>query len=59
MASILTGLLSFMLEDTATTGSIETSAAMKRKFAAASHAFNLQDRVFVGTQAGAGWLRRR
>ena len=48
VASILTGLLSFMLEATATTGSIETSDATKRKLAAASHAFNLQDRVFLG-----------
>ena len=50
VASILTGLLSFMLESTATTGSIETSDATKRKLAAASHAFNLQDRVFLGEE---------
>ena len=52
MSSILTGLLSFMLEDTPTTGSIETSASMKRALAVQSHAFNLKDPVFLGTPGG-------
>ena len=41
-----------MLEDTPTTGSIETSASMKRALAVQSHAFNLKDPVFLGTPGG-------
>ena len=47
VATILTGLLSFMLERSPTLGSIETSEAVKRKMAAATHEFNLKDKVFV------------
>ena len=48
VASILTGLLSFMLEETPTRGSIDTSVAVKRTLAGRSHAFNLTDPLFVG-----------
>jgi len=41
VATILTGLLSFMLSDEMTTGSITSSDGHKRNFAAKSHAFNL------------------
>ncbi|TPX30890.1 hypothetical protein SmJEL517_g05663 [Synchytrium microbalum] len=44
--SILSGLLSFMLEDTPTTGSVKTSTAEKRLFAQKSHQFNLSNRKF-------------
>ena len=46
VATILTGLLSFMLEKSPTLGSIETSESVKRKLAASSHEFNLKDRTF-------------
>ncbi|KAI9016091.1 ubiquitin-conjugating enzyme/RWD-like protein [Hyaloraphidium curvatum] len=46
VATILTGLLSFMLEDTPTTGSITTTAAEKRVLAQRSHAWNLQSAKF-------------
>eukprot|EP01105_Mastigella_eilhardi_P006542 TRINITY_DN1807_c0_g1_i4.p1 TRINITY_DN1807_c0_g1~~TRINITY_DN1807_c0_g1_i4.p1 ORF type:complete len:223 (+),score=63.09 TRINITY_DN1807_c0_g1_i4:36-671(+) len=46
VSSILTGLLSFMLEDTQTYGSISTTTAEKKKFALASHAFNSRGKVF-------------
>ncbi|CAK5279294.1 unnamed protein product [Mycena citricolor] len=41
VATILTGLLSFMLSDEMTTGSVNTSDAHKRVFAARSHEWNL------------------
>jgi len=41
VATILTGLLSFMLSDEMTTGSITSSDSHKRSFAAKSHALNL------------------
>jgi len=41
VATILTGLLSFMLSDEMTTGSITSLDSHKRSFAAKSHAFNL------------------
>ena len=47
VGTILTGLLSFMLEKSPTLGSIETSEAVKRRFALATHEFNLKDKVFV------------
>ncbi|KAJ6471877.1 UBC-like protein [Mycena sanguinolenta] len=40
-ATILTGLLSFMLSDEMTTGSVTSSEAHKRAFAARSHAWNI------------------
>eukprot|EP00731_Ephydatia_muelleri_P015501 Em0008g1221a len=46
VATILTGLLSFMVENTSTLGSIETSDEMKRKLAVDSLAFNLNDQTF-------------
>lgn len=46
VGTILTGLLSFMVEDSATLGSIETSHFMKRQLAAQSGTFNLQDQTF-------------
>lgn len=42
----LTGLLSFMLTDEMTTGSITSSDSHKRAFAANSHAWNLQQKRF-------------
>ncbi|KAH7885719.1 UBC-like protein [Phlebopus sp. FC_14] len=41
VATILTGLLSFMLSDEMTTGSVTSSDVHKRAFAAKSHSFNL------------------
>ncbi|KAF7345535.1 UBC-like protein [Mycena venus] len=41
VATILTGLLSFMLSDEMTTGSVTSSDAHKRTFAARSHAWNI------------------
>lgn len=46
VGTILTGLLSFMLEKSPTLGSIETSEAVKRRFAVATHEFNLQNKVY-------------
>ncbi|CAL1715367.1 unnamed protein product [Somion occarium] len=46
VATILTGLLSFMLSDEMTTGSVTTSDAEKRAYAARSHAWNLEQRRF-------------
>lgn len=46
VSSILTGLLSFMLEDTSTLGSITTSDSEKRRFASDSLEFNLKDSRF-------------
>eukprot|EP00126_Sphaerothecum_destruens_P005617 Sdes_comp18924_c0_seq1m9390 len=52
VASILTGLLSFMLESTSTTGSIETTDAQKRLFAMNSLKFNTGiDQVLGGELA--------
>lgn len=47
VSTILTGLLSFMLEKSPTLGSIETTDALKRRYAAGSHDFNLKDKTFV------------
>ncbi|OSD05275.1 UBC-like protein [Trametes coccinea BRFM310] len=46
VATILTGLLSFMLSDEMTTGSVTTTDAEKRIYAAHSHAWNLQNKRF-------------
>lgn len=47
VSTILTGLLSFMLETSPTLGSIETSDDEKRYLAQQSSQFNLKDKVFV------------
>ena len=46
VSTILTGLLSFMLEKSPTLGSIETSEADKRLLATRSLEFNLKDKTF-------------
>ncbi|KAI0793805.1 ubiquitin-conjugating enzyme/RWD-like protein [Fomes fomentarius] len=46
VATILTGLLSFMLSDEMTTGSVTTTDAEKRLYAARSHSWNLQQKRF-------------
>jgi len=46
VSTILTGLLSFMLERSPTLGSIETSDWEKKQFACRSLEFNLKSRVF-------------
>ncbi|OJT13737.1 Ubiquitin-conjugating enzyme E2 6, partial [Trametes pubescens] len=46
VATILTGLLSFMLADEMTTGSVTTTDAEKRVYAARSHSWNLQQKRF-------------
>lgn len=46
VATILTGLLSFMLSDEMTTGSVTSSDAHKRAFAARSHGWNLSQARF-------------
>ncbi|KAL5015343.1 hypothetical protein ScPMuIL_009613 [Solemya velum] len=46
VSTILTGLLSFMLEKSPTLGSIETSDHTKRQLAAQSGLFNLNNKIF-------------
>jgi len=46
VATILTGLLSFMLSDEMTTGSVTSSDVHKRAFAARSHNWNLTQKAF-------------
>ncbi|XP_053685550.1 ubiquitin-conjugating enzyme E2 J2 [Sabethes cyaneus] len=46
VATILTGLLSFMLETTPTLGSCESTTCEKRKYARRSLAFNMKNEVF-------------
>ena len=46
VASILNGVLSFMLESTPTVGSVETSTAERKRLALASHAFNRKTPIF-------------
>nr|QBH73234.1 ubiquitin-conjugating enzyme E2 j2 [Thermobia domestica] len=46
VSTILTGLLSFMIEKSPTLGSIETSDYEKRQFAALSLEYNLKDKIF-------------
>ncbi|ORX77941.1 UBC-like protein [Anaeromyces robustus] len=48
VSTILTGLLSFMLEDTRTVGSIETSIEDKIEFSKKSKEYNRNDPVFKG-----------
>ena len=47
VASILNGVLSFMLESTPTVGSVETSLTERRRLALSSHAFNRKTPLFV------------
>jgi len=47
VSSILTGLLSFMLENNATTGSMESTVAEKNQFAKFSMTFNRKNPAFV------------
>lgn len=47
VSTILMGLQAFMLDSAPTLGSIETSAAQKRKLAQGTMAFNLTNSVFV------------
>lgn len=42
----LTGLLSFMLSDEMTTGSVNSSDADKKAYAARSHSWNIEQRKF-------------
>lgn len=42
----LTGLLSFMLSDEMTTGSVTTTVADKKAYARLSHAWNIQQKRF-------------
>jgi len=46
VSTILTGLYSFMIEDGATLGSVETSEGSKRRYARESLDFNARDGVF-------------
>jgi ubiquitin-conjugating enzyme E2 J2 len=46
VSTILTGLLSFMLSDEMTTGSVTSKDSDKRIFAAQSHAWNLRQKKF-------------
>ncbi|KAL1435729.1 hypothetical protein MTO96_010514 [Rhipicephalus appendiculatus] len=46
MSSILTGLLSFMVDETPTLGSLDTTVEQKKKLARESLRFNLEDNVF-------------
>ncbi|GAB1607918.1 ubiquitin-conjugating enzyme E2 J2-like [Argonauta hians] len=46
VSTILTGLLSFMLEKSPTLGSLETSDYTKRHFASLSKQFNLQNKTY-------------
>eukprot|EP00578_Thalassiosira_sp_NH16_P019993 CAMPEP_0181100928 /NCGR_PEP_ID=MMETSP1071-20121207/13466_1 /TAXON_ID=35127 /ORGANISM="Thalassiosira sp., Strain NH16" /LENGTH=224 /DNA_ID=CAMNT_0023183713 /DNA_START=242 /DNA_END=916 /DNA_ORIENTATION=+ len=49
ISTILMGLYSFMMDNKPTTGSIETSIAMKRKLAGESLAYNVKnDKMFCG-----------
>ena len=46
VSTILTALLSFMLEKTPTQGSLETTEAEKRLLAEQSVSFNLENKIF-------------
>ncbi|RKP38346.1 ubiquitin-conjugating enzyme/RWD-like protein [Dimargaris cristalligena] len=48
VATILNGLLSFMVDEEATTGSVRMTARDRRILAAKSHGFNLNDPQFKG-----------
>lgn len=47
VATILTGLLSFMVEETATLGSVQTSLVTRRSLAFSSKETNLKNEIFV------------
>ena len=47
LSTILTGLLSFMLEDHSAVGTIQTTDNVKRTFAKKSLEFNISDKLFV------------
>lgn len=47
VSTILTGLLSFMVENTPTSGSTESSDGTKRRLAQESKVFNMKDKIFV------------
>ncbi|VDO03692.1 unnamed protein product [Rodentolepis nana] len=47
VSTILTGLLSFMLEDTPTMGSVSTSLSEKRQLAKESLEYNMKNPIFV------------
>lgn len=47
VSTILTGLLSFMLEESPTLGSITTTAETKKRLAQSSLSFNVADKMFV------------
>jgi len=47
VATILTGLLSFMLEKSPTVGSVDSTDKEKRQFAYDSLEFNIRDKIFV------------
>jgi len=49
VATILTGLLSFMLEDEPTTGAVKSTEAEKRQYAAESLEFNCKNMQFRRT----------
>nr|CAB3267444.1 ubiquitin-conjugating enzyme E2 J2-like [Phallusia mammillata] len=46
VTTILTGLLSFMVEETPTLGSVESSVLTKQNLASCSHTFNLKNDTF-------------
>ncbi|KAJ1927313.1 Ubiquitin-conjugating enzyme E2 6 [Linderina pennispora] len=47
VSTILNGMLSFMVEEEVTTGSIRTSEADRRALARKSHMFNMANKLFV------------
>jgi len=46
VSSVLIGLLSFMLDDEETIGSVKTTVAERRRLALASHGYNMKDKHF-------------
>jgi ubiquitin-conjugating enzyme E2 J2 len=50
VSTILNGLLSFMVSEETTTGSIKTSTAEKKIYAAKAHLWNLRHQKFRGEQ---------
>lgn len=56
VATILNGLLSFMVTDETTTGSIKTTDAEKRIYAARSHKFNMSSSKFRGEKGFPLWI---
>ncbi|ORX67428.1 UBC-like protein [Linderina pennispora] len=53
VSTILNGMLSFMVEEEVTTGSIRTSEADRRALARKSHMFNMANKLFVRPATGA------